>query len=1155
MRARQTHDQYASLTWLLIGSAVGTVATVALALHYVESPLVAPLQSVLWRLAAAWILVWLPMFGFLLWSSTRLKKEWAHTQDEQANAATAESKYRHLVDQARDIIYRTDDQGRFTFMNPIVTRIMGYSPQELLGRRFIELIRPDARAAAERFYGWQFVRKTPNTYYEFPAITKDGREIWFGQNAQTLLESDRVVGFHAVTRDITARKQTEEALRESEKKYRQVVDTLQEGIWVIDQDAMTTFVNPHMAKMLGYDADEMRGKHLFSFMDEQGVESCKRNLERRQQGIKERHEFELVSKGGRRVQTMMETAPILDEDGNYAGAIAAVIDITERKREEKILQALLEGTASVTGEQFFPALVRALARALGVRHAFVTELLEDEQPRLRILAIWTGDRLGNPTEYDLARTPCENVIKLGEAYYQHSVQELFPEDKDLVAFGAVSYLGIALADSSGKTIGHLCILDDKPLPDEHHITPLLKIFASRAAAELERKRAETEIQHAHAFLGSIVENIPNMIFVKNAKDLRFVRFNKAGEELLGYNRHELIGKSDYDFFPKQEADFFTAKDRTVLDSKHLLDIPEEPIETKNLGTRILHTKKIPILDKEGRPQYLLGISEDITERKQAEKVREQLVAELAESRSRFEMFFRQTPSAIAITTIKEGRFLDLNKQAEFLTGYSRAELIGRTTQEMNLYVDTAERDDIVQKIKKTGLLTDLERQIRTKSGEIRTAVFSLVPIPMGSEPCLLSIAHDITERKRAESLMAGEKRILEIISSGATLLTVLESIARLVEEQRPETLCSILLLDKSRKTLRHGAAPSLPPSYVQAIDGIAIGPTVGSCGTAAFFEKTVIVSDISSDPLWAPYRALALPHGLHACWSVPIFSSDRLVLGTFAQYYQVPQSPSADDLRLVERLCHLAGIAIERARAEEVLRDANQALRTLSQRLLQVQEEDRRTIARDLHDEIGQSLTAIKLNVERARRTSDPAARDGIMKDCGQITDNVLEQVRDLSLNLHPSILDDLGLAHALKWYADRQAERAGLKIQVAADFSLPRLSLDIEIACFRIAQEALTNVVRHARASLAGITLTRGTTTVELCIQDDGIGFVADTAFSSANGSVSVGLISMQERAKLLGGTVKITSALRCGTKVLATLPLLVVSPAGMPTEEVPRS
>ena len=135
---------------------------------------------------------------------------------------------------------------------------------------------------------------------------------------------------------------------------------------------------------------------------------------------------------------------------------------------------------------------------------------------------------------------------------------------------------------------------------------------------VERKRAEVELRRSELFLESIVENIPHMIFVKDASELRFVRFNKAGEELLGHTRQNLIGKSDYELFPKEEADFFTGADRDVLRNREVLDIPEEPILTKGKGLRSLHTKKIPIFDENHQPIYLLGISEDITERKRAE---------------------------------------------------------------------------------------------------------------------------------------------------------------------------------------------------------------------------------------------------------------------------------------------------------------------------------------------------------------------------------------------------------------------------------------------------------------------------------------------------------------------------------------------------------
>jgi PAS domain S-box-containing protein len=189
---------------------------------------------------------------------------------------------------------------------------------------------------------------------------------------------------------------------------------------------------------------------------------------------------------------------------------------------------------------------------------------------------------------------------------------------------------------------------------------------------------------------------------------------------------------------------------------------------------------------------------------------------------------------------------------------------------------------------------------------------------------------DITERKRAEVLLAGEKHLLEMIARGVSRALILEGACLLVEELASGSLCSILLFDASANCLRHGAAPSLPVTYTDAIDGAVIGPSVGSCGTAAYRAESVIVSDIAADPLWADFRDLASAHGLRACWSTPILSSLGKVLGTFATYYREPHSPSSQEQNVIERITHLASIAIEREQGEEMLRQAQADLAHVS---------------------------------------------------------------------------------------------------------------------------------------------------------------------------------------------------------------------------------
>ena len=203
-----------------------------------------------------------------------------------------------------------------------------------------------------------------------------------------------------------------------------------------------------------------------------------------------------------------------------------------------------------------------------------------------------------------------------------------PSSRSLVEESIKNIFNVALIPNTSRCEFTALRKDNSEFLAELTLIPLqangrLILFARlRDLAEIKKLSAQTN--KASLFLNAIVENIPDMIFIKEAKELRFTRFNKAGEELLGFSRNDLIGKNDFDFFPAEEAEFFTSIDRNVLAHKRLIEIPEESIQTKYKGQRILHTKKVPIYDENGEPEFLLGISEDITDKKQAEETQKKL---------------------------------------------------------------------------------------------------------------------------------------------------------------------------------------------------------------------------------------------------------------------------------------------------------------------------------------------------------------------------------------------------------------------------------------------------------------------------------------------------------------------------------------------------
>ncbi len=532
-----------------------------------------------------------------------------------------------------------DPKGIILDANPAFCQMTGYSREELVGRgppfpywppEEYESIQAALNNALdgivtnfETFYMHQNGERFPVAVRPFVVKNKAGK----------------IISYSATVKDITARKTTQEALQTSEELFRRIVQSAQEGIWRINGDSLTDYVNPKMALMMGYEPEEMFGRPIDDFLDDESRDLLAYHIERRKRGIADQFEFKYMRKNGSALWAFVSTNPITNASGDYVGAVALLTDTTERKRAEA--------------------------------------------------ALWEADQ----------------KLRL---HFEQSPMAVIEWDLDF----------------------------------------------------------------------------------------RVTRWNPAAGAIFGYSRDEALGR---------HASFI---------------VPES-----------------------FRPQV-------------------------------------------------DEKFQALLKQSG-----------GQRSTNENLCRDG-----------KTILCEWYNTPLIDERGTVTGVA------------CL---AMDVTERQLLQKLLTWKRDILEMISSTASLHEVLSRLTIGLEKQLPDALCSALLLDDDGIHLRLGAAPSLPEAYNRAIDGMAIGPTAGSCGTAAYTGRQVIVADIGSDPLWGDYRELALGHDLRACWSTPIHGKEGKILGTYAIYFREPRQPTPSQLEVISRVVNLTRIAIQWKQSEASLRESEERFHTL----------------------------------------------------------------------------------------------------------------------------------------------------------------------------------------------------------------------------------
>lgn len=387
------------------------------------------------------------------------------------------------------------------------------------------------------------------------------------------------------------------------------------------------------------------------------------------------------------------------------------------------------------------------------------------------------------------------------------------------------------------------------------------------------------------------------------------------KELLGYEDHEIRNHVD-DWnrliHPDDLARMFE-RSQAHFNGEAMAFEVEHRMLHRDGSFRWFLARGSVVRDAGGRPVSMAGTDTDITDRKRSEEALRQ-----AEEMNR--RIVESTGDCVKILGLG-GELLYINPEG--LRGLELTDASGLLGRPVPGFFEGDERrmsEDAIAHARAGGR-GRFQYFMPTVSGVPKwwDAVVTPITDMDGTVVQLLVVSRDITERRHEETLRAGQHQVLEMIATGSPLMTVLDSIVRLVESEAHGMACTVLLLDDDGITIRHGAAPNMPAGYLQALEGLTIGPKAGSCGTAMYRGEPVVVTDVLTDPLWEDYTAVAMRFGFRACWSTPIFSPDRKVLGSLAMYYAQPRAPRDDERRVIEIAADIARIAIEQHRAGQAL--------------------------------------------------------------------------------------------------------------------------------------------------------------------------------------------------------------------------------------------
>lgn len=597
-------------------------------------------------------------------------------------------------------------------------------------------------------------------------------------------------------------------------------------------------------------------------------------------------------------------------------------------------------------------------------------------------------------------------------------------------------------------------------------------------------RFEEAVKTNEALLRLFIKHTPAAIAMFDT-DMRYLQVSDRFLTDYDLEGQDIIGKLHYDVFPNLPDRWKEVHKRILAGAVERCE--EDPYVTSDGSTGWLQWESLPWRKGNGEIGGLILFTQVITERKRAEEA-------LRASEERFAKIFNFTPFRMGILRIRDGMVLEVNDSWTKDTGFSRNEIINQPIFKLSSSLD----DGLVEKLREVLTtrqpVNDTEIRFRTKDGRAVIANTSAVVIDLDGEPCYLWAANDITERKQAEeALQASESRFSIAFNSNPMLASISE--------------------------LEGGRFLAVNDSFV-ALTGYSREEAVGHTALELNLwpnpeDRRRVMEKLKKEQRVRDFEG-----------SIRLKNGEKRVLLL-----------SIEQIELDGQICllHVADDITLRKRAE-------QALRALSARLHSAREEEGTRIAREIHDELGGALTGLKWDLEKIDNTlnglGDGSQLAEVRNRIGSMTtiiETTINTVRRIAAELRPGVLDDLGLVAAIEWQIEQFQSRSGLKCHLTNNAKEIELDREKATAVFRILQEILTNVLRHAGAANVYVKLGRTKHYFEVDVKDDGRGITESQRLNSR----SLGLLGMKERALLVGGDVRVTGKEGAGTTVVVRVPL----------------